>query len=61
MNQNEIVDELGIDSIHFVASIKVIQAGNILAAIDFTKLNELKSAKVTEKPEKARAFKFVEI
>lgn len=36
------INSFGIDSIHFVASIEVIEAGNILESIDFTESNELK-------------------
>lgn len=31
-----------IDAIHFVASIKVIEAGNVIESIDFTESDELK-------------------
>ena len=45
---------LGIDSINFVASIKVIEAGNILEAIDFTESNELKSSTIIGKRRRGR-------
>lgn len=38
----KIIESLGLEAIHFVASIKVIEAGNILETIDFTTSNELK-------------------
>ena len=46
---NQIIDSLGLDSIHFVSSIKTIQAGNVLTSIDFTEENELKLSNETKK------------
>ena len=52
------INSLWIDAVHFVASIEVIEAGNVIESIDFTKSNELKlnSEFVTEK-KAARASK----
>ena len=39
---NKIIESLGLDSMNFISSIEVFQAGNIITAIDFTESNELK-------------------
>ncbi len=36
------INSFEIESIHFVASIEVIEAGNVIESIDFTESNELK-------------------
>lgn len=51
---NKIIKSLGLDSLNFVASIKVIESGNILEAIDFTESNELKLNAETEKRRRGR-------
>lgn len=50
------INSLWIDAVHFVASIEVIEAGNVIESIDFTKSNELKlnSEFVTEKKRRGR-------
>ena len=50
----KILNYLGIDSVHFVASIEVIEAGNIVESIDLTESNELKLHKKLETQEKRR-------
>lgn len=54
MTTQKIINSLGLDSIHFVSSIEVIEAGNILTSIDFTKENELKLNGATEKRRRGR-------
>ncbi len=45
----KVIDSLGLDSMHFISSIKTIQAGNVLTSIDFTEENELKLSNETKK------------
>lgn len=45
----EFINALGIDSLNFVSSIKIIQAGNILTSIDFTDSNELQLSGETKR------------
>ena len=49
-------NSLWIDAVHFVASIEVIEAGNVIESIDFTKSNELKlnGEFITEKRRRGR-------
>ena len=51
---DKIIKSLGLDSLNFVASIKVIESGNILEAIDFTESNELKLTAEIEKRRRGR-------
>ena len=39
---SNLINNLGLDALNFVSSIKIIQAGQILTSIDFTESNELK-------------------
>ena len=51
---DKIIKSLGLDSINFVSSIEVIEAGNVVQSIDFTESNELKSNDGTEKRRRGR-------
>jgi hypothetical protein len=53
MNQKKLND-LGIDSINFVSSIKIIEAGNVVGSFDFTESNELKFNQEITTSEKKR-------
>ena len=52
MTTQKVIKSLGLDSIHFVSSIEVIEAGNVITSIDFTKKNDLKL--IGETPKKRR-------
>jgi hypothetical protein len=53
MNLKKLID-WGIDSINFVASIEIIEAGKLIESIDFTESNELKTNKKIKTSEKKR-------
>ena len=45
MDNKNLIDSLGLDSINFVASVEVIQGDRLLGAFDFTKSDELNLTK----------------
>jgi len=54
MQNKKFLKSLGLDSINFVASIEIIEAGHVLQSIDFTKSNESITAHEITTSEKKR-------
>jgi hypothetical protein len=54
MQNNFLLDSLELDSLNFVSSIEIIEAGNVIKSIDFTKSNELKPTVAIKSDEKRK-------
>ena len=50
----KILKSLGIDSLNFVSSIEIIEAGNVVKEIDLTENNELKFKQIKTSEKKRR-------